>query len=215
MQHRILCIDVVRAPPLLICLQIGDWEHAQELMRWLRSLGLSDFAAFPAVGRALCEWPAFRLPDRCPPCCGLCALPSAAASDALPMAMLMLPLLPPTHHLQVPSSVGSCNRCMPSPLLPQQPLPPLRTVLRGHPRPTCGCLQGCWSCWQWQGSTCITACQVGAGWGLCWGRAGSGSIACHPRVLPCVVQACSCCDCLPCSCRAVPQHNHWPCYRIC
>lgn len=35
--------------------QIGDWEHAQQLMRWLRTLGVSDFAVFPAVGRALCE----------------------------------------------------------------------------------------------------------------------------------------------------------------
>lgn len=25
-------------------------------MRWLGALGLADFAAFPAVGRALCEW---------------------------------------------------------------------------------------------------------------------------------------------------------------
>jgi hypothetical protein len=38
-------------------LQIGDWEHAQALMRWLRTLGLSDFAIFPAVGQALCETP--------------------------------------------------------------------------------------------------------------------------------------------------------------
>ena len=52
-------------------LQIGDWEHAQQLMRWLRALGLSDFAVFPAVGRALCECsqggtvPVFTLP-MCP-----------------------------------------------------------------------------------------------------------------------------------------------------
>lgn len=36
-------------------LKIGDWEHAQQLMRWLSALGLSDFAVFPAVGAALCE----------------------------------------------------------------------------------------------------------------------------------------------------------------
>lgn len=42
---------VAHHPPM----QIGDWEHAQQLMRWLRALGLSDFAVFPAVGRALCE----------------------------------------------------------------------------------------------------------------------------------------------------------------
>lgn len=41
-----------RTPPPV---QIGDWEHAQQLMRWLRTLGVSDFAIFPAVGHALCE----------------------------------------------------------------------------------------------------------------------------------------------------------------
>ncbi|KAL4451471.1 hypothetical protein ABPG75_007133 [Micractinium tetrahymenae] len=35
-------------------LQVGDWQHAQQLMRWLSALGLSDFAIFPAVGEALC-----------------------------------------------------------------------------------------------------------------------------------------------------------------
>lgn len=45
-------------PALLLtcCLQIGDWQRAQTLMRWLRALGLADFAAFPSVGRAICEW---------------------------------------------------------------------------------------------------------------------------------------------------------------
>ena len=37
-------------------LQIGDWEHAQQLMRWLSALGLSDFSIFPAIGQALCEF---------------------------------------------------------------------------------------------------------------------------------------------------------------
>jgi hypothetical protein len=37
-------------------LQIGDWELAQALMRWLRTLGLADFAILPAVGQALCEF---------------------------------------------------------------------------------------------------------------------------------------------------------------
>lgn len=36
-------------------LQICDWQHAQQMMRWLGALGLSDFAIFPAVGQALCE----------------------------------------------------------------------------------------------------------------------------------------------------------------
>ena len=36
-------------------LQIGDWEQAQALMRWLRTLGLADFCIFPAVGQQLCE----------------------------------------------------------------------------------------------------------------------------------------------------------------
>jgi hypothetical protein len=44
------------APPLFPAApQIGDWAHAQALMRWLRALGLSDFAIFPPVGEALCE----------------------------------------------------------------------------------------------------------------------------------------------------------------
>lgn len=42
-------------PPCSSLPQIGSWEHAQQLMRWLRALGVSDFALFPPVGRALCE----------------------------------------------------------------------------------------------------------------------------------------------------------------
>lgn len=56
-----------RLPAALLLPQIGDWEHAQELMRWLRALGLADFAVFPPVGRALCECAPLALPGRCAP----------------------------------------------------------------------------------------------------------------------------------------------------